>query len=131
MQPDRLGRYCRVALVGGGLAIDQRERPQGGDRLVEAVVHEQRRQRLAECLPPLGKEEQRDRLGREQRRVHDQRLGGGMQLGRFVDGDGEGFRRGQLVVIFGRGVLVGIEQSRRRRVKAPTIFGEREAGPSQ
>ena len=81
MQTDRLGHDRRVALIGNRLAIDERERPQRGNRLIQPVAREQRRQRLAELLPRLGEQEQRDRLGREQRSVDDQRLGGGMELG--------------------------------------------------
>ena len=110
MQPDRLGRDRRIALVDDRLAVDEREGAQRRDRLVEPVVRELGRQRLAEFLPPLGEQEQRDRLGREQRRVDDQRLGGGMQLGGFVDGEREGLRDRQPVVILERRVLFGVEQ---------------------
>ena len=104
MQPDRLCRYRRIALIGDRFAIDEREGPQGRDRLVEPVVRKLRRQRLAELLPPFGEQEKRNRFGRKQRSVDDQRLGGGMQLGSFVDGEGERLRDRQAVVIFGRGV---------------------------
>ena len=129
MQPDRLGRDRRVALVGDRLAVDEREGAQRRDRLVEPVARELRRQRLAEFLARLGEQEQRDRLGREQRRIDDQRLGGGMQLGGFVDGEGERLRDRQAAVIFGGRVFGRVEQPRGRGLEPLAIFGERDAEP--
>jgi hypothetical protein len=129
MQPDRVGRYRRVALVHDGLAIDEREGPERRQSLVKPVVRELRRQRLAEFVPPLGEQEQRDRLGREQRRADDQRLGGRMQLRGPVDGEGEGFRDRQMVLIFARRVLFRIQQFRRRRLQPACVFGERHLEP--
>ena len=113
MQPDRVGRDRRIALVRDRLAVDEREGAQRRDRLVEAVAGEQRRERLAELFARLGEQEQRDRLGREQRGMDDQRLGGGMELRGLVDGEREGLRDRQAVVILGRRVLA------RRRAAAP------------
>ena len=104
MQADAVGRDRRIALVRDCLAIDQREGAQRRHRLVEAVVGERRRERLAEFFARLGEQEQRDRLGRQQRGVDDQRLGGGMQLRRLLDGEREGLRHRQPVVILGRRV---------------------------
>jgi hypothetical protein len=67
MQPDRLGCYRRIALIGDRFAVDEGEGAQRRDRLVQPVVRELRGQRLAELFASLGKQEQRDRLGREQR----------------------------------------------------------------
>ena len=113
MQADGVGRDRRVALVHDRLAVDQREGAQRRHRLVEAVVGERGRQRLAEFFPRLGKQEQRDRLGRQQRGMDDQRLGGGMELGGLLDGEREGLRDRQAVVILGRRI------ARRRRAVAP------------
>ena len=91
-----------IALIHDRLAIDQRESPQRRHGLVETVAGERRGERLAEFFPRLGKQEQRDRLRRQQRGVDDQRLGGGMKLGGLLDGEREGLRHRQPVVILGR-----------------------------
>ena len=117
MQTDRLGRYRRITLIGDRLAVDEGEGAQRRDRFVEPVAREIGRQRLAKFLAPLGEQEQRNRLRREQRRMKDQRLGGGIELGGFVDGEREGLRDGELVVIIERCVLFGVEQLDRRAAR--------------
>ncbi len=99
MQPDRFGCARPIALIGDRLAVDQGEGAQRRNRFVEAVAREIRRQPLAKFLPPLREQEQRNRLRREQRRISDQRLGCRMQLSGFVDGEREGLRDSELVVV--------------------------------
>ena len=129
MQPDRVGRDRRLALVRDRLAVDQREGAQRRHRLVEAVAGERRGERLAEFLPRLREQEQRDRLRRQQRGVHDQRLGGGMELRRLLDGEREGLRHRQAVVILGRRMARVVEQSRRGGLEAPAVLGQRDVEP--
>ena len=54
------------------------------------------------CFARLREQEQRDRLRRQQRGVHDQRLGGRMQLRRLVDREREGLRHRQPIMVLGR-----------------------------
>ena len=97
--------------------------------LVEAVVGERLGERLAEHLPPLLEQEQRDRLRRQQRGMHDQRLDRGMQLAGLLDGEREGLRHRQAVVILGRRVARVVEQSRRRRLETLAVVVERLLQP--
>src|SRR5208337_3195864 len=95
----------------------------------EAVAREIGRQRLAKFLPHLREQEQRNRLRREQRRISDQRLGCRMQLSGFVDGEREGLRDSELVVVVKRRVLFGVEQLDRRRREAGRVIGEADGEP--
>ena len=61
--------------------------------------------------------------------MDDQRLGGGVELGGLVDGEREGLRHRQPVVILGRRVARVVEQPRRRRLEALAVFGERNVEP--
>jgi len=108
MQPNRLRRYRRVALVSNCLAIDEREGPQRHDRFVEPILRELGRQRMAELLARLGEQKQRDRLGCQQRRVDDERLSGGMELRGFIDGESECLDGRQ--AILDRRVYLDLEQ---------------------
>ena len=93
MQADALGCDCSVALVLDRLTIDQRKGAQRRHSLVQAIIGERQRQGLAEVHTACFREqEERDRLRRQQRRVHDQRLGGRMQLGRLTDRERKGLR---------------------------------------
>ena len=85
VQTDAVGDDRGVALVGNCLPVDQRERPQRRHRFVKAVAFELGSERLAEFLAALREQRQRDRLRREQRGVHDQRLRGGVELRGFVE----------------------------------------------
>ena len=123
MRTSRCSRIVSVVIAGSrSSAIVSRSTSAKArrrrDRFVESVAREIGRQRLAEFLPRLGKQKQRDRLGREQRRIRDQRLGGGIELGGFVDGEREGLRDSELVVIVEWRVLFGVEQLDRRRCQA-------------
>jgi hypothetical protein len=80
---------------------------------------------------PLPEQEQRDRLRRQQCRVHDQRLGGRVQPGRLLDRQAEGLRHRQAVVVLGRRVSLVIEQPRRRRREAPAVLGQATSSRSQ
>src|SRR4029077_18905108 len=103
VQPNAVGDDRGVALVGNCLPVDQRERPQRRHRFVKAVAFELGSERLAEFLAALREQKQRDRLRREQRGVHDQRLGGGVKLRGFVDGEGESPRQREVLPVFGPG----------------------------
>ena len=61
--------------------------------------------------------------------MDDQHFGGGMQFRRFVDRQGKGLRHRQPVVVFGRRVMPGIEQPRRRRGETSGVFGEPDFQP--
>ena len=127
MQPDRLRRHRRITLIGDRLAVDERKGAQRRDRLVQPVVRELRGQRLAELFARLGEQKQRDRFGREQRGIDDQRLGGGMQLGGFVDGEGERLRDRQAAMIVCGRVFGRVEQPRGRGLEPLAIVGKRDA----
>jgi hypothetical protein len=78
VQLDRLGCYRRITFVGDCFPIDEGEVAQRSNRLVQSLALKLRRQRLAELLARLGEKEQWNCHGREQRRIRDQWLGGGM-----------------------------------------------------
>jgi hypothetical protein len=84
---------------------------------------------IAEFFAPFGKDEQRDRFRRQQRGADDQRLCGRVELRRFLDGEGEGLRYRQLVMVFGPCIALGVEHLRRRRREALTIVGDRDFEP--
>jgi hypothetical protein len=77
----------------------------------KTVAGERSRQRLAEFLQRFGKQKERDRFRRQQGGVDDQGLGGGVELGRLLDGEREGFRHRPPVVILARRIARGVEQS--------------------
>jgi hypothetical protein len=129
VQPDSIRRHQRIALVGDSLAVDEREGAQRRHRLVQSVVRDLRRQRLAECFARLGEQEQRDRFRREQCCIGDQRFGGGMQLGGFVDGEGERLRDRQSAMIACGRVFRCVEQPPGRGIEPLAIVGQRDAEP--
>ena len=130
VQADGVGADRRVALVHDGLAVDEREGAQRRDRPRRARRRRapRRAARRASRAPSL-EQEQRDRLRRQQRGVHDQRLDRGMELGGLLDGEREGLRHRQPVVILGRRVARVVEQSRRRRLEALAVVVERLLQP--
>ena len=65
-----------------------------------------------------------DRLPRQQRGVDDQWLGGGVQLGCFLDGECESLRYRQTIVIFGRRMVRVVEQAHRRSLEALAVVGK-------
>ena len=77
MQSHRVGRNCRVALVDDCFSVDEGEGAQVRYGLVESVAGEHGGEGLTEFLPGFSEEKQRDRLGRQQRGVDEQRFGGG------------------------------------------------------
>ena len=79
-----LGYDRWVTLVCDRFAINKGEGAQRCHRFFQTIVGKRGRQRLAEFLTRLGKQEQRDRLWRQQRGVDDQRLGSGGELRRLL-----------------------------------------------
>jgi hypothetical protein len=129
VQTDAVGDDRGLALVGNCLPVDQRERPQRRHRFVKPVAFEHTGERLAEFLAALREQKQRDRLRREQRGVHDQRLGGGVELCGFVDGERERLRHREAVVVLGRGVAGIVEEFGGGCGEAFRVFGKRQIEP--
>jgi hypothetical protein len=72
-------------------SVDEGEGAQVRYGLVESVAGEHGGEGLTEFLPGFSEEKQRDRLGRQQRGVDEQRFGGGMELPGLFDRECEGF----------------------------------------
>ena len=111
------------------LAVDEGEGAQRRDRLVETLAPELRRQRLAELLARLGKQEQRDRLGREQRRIRSaaRRRDAAWRPRRWrgrTSSRPSGRRDSRADAS-----LLGVEQPHRRRLEPARVFGEGDAEP--
>src|SRR5262249_42331031 len=125
VQADAISYNRGVTLVLNHLPVEQRETAQRCDSLIEPVIDEGRREGLTKFLSPLQEQEQRDRLRREQRNMNDQRLSGGMEFCRLIDGKRKRLRHRQTIVILGGRVAHVIEEFCRRSLEAPRIFGKR------
>jgi hypothetical protein len=77
IEADGVGADRRIALVRDRLTADEGERLQRRDGLDEAVGGEHRGEWLTKRFARLGKEEQWDRLWRQQGSMDDERLRGG------------------------------------------------------
>jgi hypothetical protein len=101
MEADGIGLDRRITLIHDHLAADECESPQRRHGLDQAVASKHRGERLTESIARLGKQEQWDRLRRQQSSVDDQRLCCGVEIGSFLDSEREGLCHGQPVMIFG------------------------------
>src|SRR5262249_32132354 len=125
MKANAVRRERRVAFVRNGLTVDQRETTQHGHRLVEPFARECRGKRLAKYRSCLGEQEYRDRLRSEQRGINEQRLSGGMNFRRFLDGERERLRYCHSIVVFHWRVARVTKELCWRSLKTPSVFGER------
>jgi hypothetical protein len=98
MEADGVGRIRFISFIHNRLAVDERERLQRRDGFIKTIAGKRGRQRLAKPLLRLGKQKERDRFWRQERRMDDQRLGSRVKLGSLLDRKREGFRNRQPIV---------------------------------
>ena len=109
VQADCFGGYRGVAFVRDRLGVHQGETAQGGDRAFQASAFQEGGQSLGQRRASFGEEEQRDRFGGQGRGGDEQFFGGGIARRGGFDGQCEGFRHRQAVMI-GRGGGVRVAQ---------------------
>ena len=124
VEPDCIGRDHRIALLHYLVALHQGKAAQRRNGLIQAFVHKRRGERVAKMFARLLEHEQRDWFRRQQSGVNDQRLGCTVKLSGLVDGEREGLRHRQPIMILRRCIARVVEQSRRRGFKSTAVLDQ-------